>query len=346
MMPWNSQRARGVLIAFGTTVALINVAIWAAGASPLHVWQLIAAGTLGNSYGLGQLFAKATPLIFTGVAVAYGLRAGLFNIGAEGQLGTGILAAAIVGAQVPAWIPWWIGAPVTLLAAGLAGGALGGLAGWLRGRFGVHEVISTLMLNGLVAVLTTYLYSGPLRIGEQIHTRPVTAGARIPSLDAFFPALRGSALNVAFLVALTLPFLAEFELRRTVTGLRVRALGSNPDAARALGVPLTATTARALFVSGFFAGCGALHYVPGAKGYAEDGLGAGVGFTGLAVAMLAQGSPSGIVGAALLFGLLQQGGLVVNAIVPSDVLSVAQALVLIAAAALGGYFQATREVRS
>ncbi|MEI8256026.1 MAG: ABC transporter permease, partial [Deltaproteobacteria bacterium] len=244
------------------------------------------------------------------------------------------------------WVPWWLGAPVTLLAAGLAGGSLGGLAGWLRGRFGVHEVISTLMLNGLVAVLTTYLYGGPLRVGEQIHTRSVTAGARIPSLDAMIPALRGSALNVAFVLALVLPFLADLELRRTVAGLRVRTLGSNPEAARALGVPLTATTTRALFVSGFFAGCGALHYVLGAKGYAEDGLGAGVGFTGLAVAMLAQGSAAGIVVAALLFGLLSQGGLVVNAIVPSDVLSVAQAIVLVAAAALGGYFHATREVRS
>lgn len=339
------KRLRAALIAFGAAAAVINLAIWLAGAAPFHVWQLVIAGTIGNPYGLGQTFAKATPLIFAGVAVAYALRAGLFNIGAEGQLAVGIVTAAVVGAHIPSWLPWWIGAPITMVVAGLAGGSLGAFAGWLRGRFGVHEVISTLMLNGLAAVVTTWLYGGPLRVGEQVHTRPVVASARIPSLDAWIPALRGSALNVAIVVALLLPFLADLELRKTVAGLRVRALGSNPEAARALGVPLIATTTRAMALSGFIAGCGALHYVLGAKGYAEDGLGAGVGFTGLAVAMLAQGRAWGIVAAALLFALLQQGGLVVNAIVPSDMLSVAQAIVLVAAASLAAYVQSTREVR-
>lgn len=339
------SRAYGVLVAFGAAAALVNLAIWCAGAAPLHVWQLVASGTLGNAFGLAQSLAKATPLIFTGISVAYALRAGLFNIGAEGQLAAGILVAAILGAHVPAGVPWWIGAPLVTLGAGLAGASLGGTAGYLRGRFGVHEVISTLMLNGLVAVLVTYLYGGPLRVGEQVHTRAVTAGARIPKLDTLFPALRGSALNVAFLVALIVPFIVDAELKYTVAGLRVRALGGNPEAARTLGVPLTATTARTMAVSGFLAGCGGLHYVLGAKGFAEDGLGSGVGFGGLAVAILARGNPWGILVAAVSLGLLQQGGLVVNAIVPSDMFSVAQAIALVAAAALGTWLQLRREVR-
>jgi simple sugar transport system permease protein len=345
-MSANDRRVRAIVVTFAATITLVNLAIWIAGAAPVHVWQLVIAGTLGSGYGLAQMLAKATPLIFTGVSVAYALRAGLFNIGAEGQLAAGILVAAVLGAHVPGFVPWWIGAPLVTLGAGLAGAALGGTAGYLRGRFGVHEVISTLMLNGLVAVLVTYLYGGPLRVGEQVYTRAVTAGARIPTFDAWIPALRGSALNVALLVALAIPFLADAELHRTAAGLRVRALGSNAAAARALGVPLTATTTRAMAVAGFFAGCGGLHYVLGAKGYAEDGLGIGVGFTGLAVAMLAQGRAWGIVVAAVLFGLLQQGGLVVNAIVPSDMLAVAQGIVLIAAAALGAHLHATREART
>jgi simple sugar transport system permease protein len=314
---------------------VLNLAVWAAGAPPGTVLRLVLAGTLGNGYGVGQLLAKATPLLFTGASVALALRAGLFNIGAEGQGLLGVLCAAVVGAALPARTPWYLALPTALLAAALGGALLGALAGWLRGRFGTHEVLSTLMLNGLAAVLTTWLYGGPLRVGEQVHTRMVAPGARLPLAAAFAPALRGSGLNLAFVLGVLCVALAALYLQHTRGGLRLRALGASPGAAQALGVDPVRTATGAMALSGALAGLVGAHYVLGVKGFAEQGMGSGVGFTGIAVALLGALHPVGIVAAALFFGLLAQGGLVVNALVPADVLAVAQAAVIIAVASLG-----------
>ncbi|MBI5517516.1 MAG: ABC transporter permease [Deltaproteobacteria bacterium] len=328
-------RVTRAVTAAACVLLVLNLSVWAAGAPPGAVLRLVLAGTLGSGYGVGQLLAKATPLLFTGAAVALALRAGLFNIGAEGQGGLGILCAAVCGAWLPAGTPWLLALPLALLAAALGGGSLGALAGWLRGRFGTHEVLSTLMLNGLVAVLTTWLYGGPLRVGEQVHTRVIAPGARLPLAASFAPALRGSGLNLAFALGIVCVALAGLYLRSTRGGLALRALGASPGAAEALGVDPVRTATRAMALSGALAGLVGAHYVLGVKGFAEQGMGAGVGFTGIAVALLGALRPGGIVLAALFFGLLAQGGLVVNALVPADVLAVAQAAVIIAVAALG-----------
>jgi general nucleoside transport system permease protein len=131
------------------------------------------------------------------------------------------------------------------------------------------------------------------------------------------------------------PFVAEWYLQRTTPGLRIRALGSNPGASRALGVGMTGTTTWTMAIAGALSGLVGVHYVLGAKGFAEEGLGTGVGFSGIAVALIGLGRPAGIIVAAVAFGALAQGGLVVNALVPADTLAVAQAVALIAAAALG-----------
>jgi simple sugar transport system permease protein len=237
---------------------------------------------------------------------------------------------------MPAHTPWPIALPVAIAAAALGGALLGALAGWLRGRFGTHEVISTLMLNGLAAVLTTWLYGGPLRVGEQVHTRLVVPGARLPLAGTLVRALRGSGLNVAFVLAVLAAAATGYYLKYTRRGLALRALGSSSGAAEALGVPVARTMTRAMALSGALAGLVGVHYVLGVKGFAEQGMGVGVGFVGIAVALLGNLRPAGIVLAALLFGALSQGGLVVNAIVPSDVLAVAQAATIVAVAALGG----------
>ena len=323
------------MLAVASVIAVTNVAVWLAGASPGHVMALVLAGTLGSGYGIGQVLAKATPLICTGAAVAVALRAGLFNIGAEGQALLGILFAALAGSALPAHTPWFLALPVAIAAAALGGALPGALAGYLRGRFGTHEVISTLMLNGLAAVLTTWLYGGPLRVGEQVHTRQVVPGARLPVAGELLRSLRGSGLNLAFVLAVLAALLTELYLQRTRRGLAIRALGSSPGAAEALGVPTTRTMTRAMALSGALAGLVGVHYVLGVKGFAEHGMGVGVGFVGIAVALLGNLRPVGIVFAALLFGAL--------AIVPADVLAVTQAATIIAVAALGG---ATLRARS
>ncbi len=332
----------GVLAASAVLLTL-NLVVWVAGESPRRVLALAITGSVGSAYGIAQTLAKATPLVWTGAAVAFALRARLFNIGAEGQCMAGVLAAGVVGAWLPAGSSWIVAVPAALAAAALAGGALGGLAGWLRARFGTHEVISTLMLNGVVAVATTWLYSGPLRVGAQVHTRPIAAGAQLPQAGALIAAFRGSALNASLPLAVAAAFAAQWYLSNARGGVAIRALGSAPRAAEALGVNTRAATVRAMAVSGALAGLAGSHYVLGVKGYAEQGLGAGVGFTGIAVALLGAGTPWGIALAALLFGAMAQGGLAVNALVPSDALTVAQAAVILAVAALGASSIASRE---
>jgi simple sugar transport system permease protein len=233
--------------------------------------------------------------------------------------------------------------PVALLAAALGGAAPGALAGWLRGRFGTHEVISTLMLNGLLAVLTTWLYAGPLRVGAQVHTAVVAPGARLPMAHALFGRLQGSALNAALPLGLAALVAVAWYLQRTRGGLAIRALGASAGAAEALGVDRARVTTRAMALSGALAGLGGVHFVLGVKGYAEQGIGAGVGFVGIAVALLGGGTPHGTALAALLFGALAQGGLVVNAIVPADVLNLAQAATIVAVAAASAALAPRRE---
>jgi len=324
-----------VVAAAAAVLTTMNLSVWLAGASPRRVLALMVAGTLGSSYGLAQTLAKATPLLWTGAAVAVALRARLFNVGAEGQCLAGVLACAVVGAALPPATPSLIAIPVCLAGAAAAGAALGAFAGWLRGRFGTHEVLSTLMLNGLMAVAVTWLYGGPLRDGAQVHTRDVIAHARLPMAGTLLHAFRGSGLNASFFLGLAALAAVGWYLERTRGGLTLRALGSSPGAAAALGIDPARTTVRAMALSGALAGLAASHLVLGVKGYAEHGLGTGVGFTGMAVALLGGSRPLGVAMAAVLFGFLAQGALTVNAVVPSDALVVVQAATLIAVAVVG-----------
>ncbi len=324
-----------MVAAAAAVLTTMNLSVWLAGASPRRVLAMMVAGTLGSSYGLAQTLAKATPLLWTGAAVAVALRARLFNVGAEGQCLAGVLSCAVVGAALPAATPSLLAIPICLAAAAAAGASLGAFAGWLRGRFGTHEVLSTLMLNGLMAVAVTWLYGGPLRDGAQVHTRDVIAHARFPMAGTLLHAFRGSGLNASFLLGLVALATVGWYLERTRGGLTLRALGSSPGASAALGIDPARTTVRAMALSGALAGLAASHLVLGVKGYAEHGLGTGVGFTGMAVALLGASRPLGVAMAAVLFGFLAQGALTVNAVVPSDALVVVQAATLIAVAVVG-----------
>src|SRR5690242_20304472 len=143
------------------------------GQSPAAVFRLLLEGTWGNSYGFGQVLYKATTLTFTGLSIAFALRAGLFNIGAESQLAAGGFVAAIVGLVLPQGLPWIVTLPVYVAAAALGGGIVGGAAGELKARFGAHEVITTIMLNFVVLALLSYLTAAHLKVPETLHTSEV-----------------------------------------------------------------------------------------------------------------------------------------------------------------------------
>ncbi|MBI5482542.1 MAG: ABC transporter permease [Deltaproteobacteria bacterium] len=305
------------------------------GESPARVYALMLQGTFGSGYGLGQVLFKATPLLLCGLSVALAFRAGLFNIGAEGQVIAGAFACAMVGIHLPAGTP----APLAIAAAALTAFAAGALVGFvpglLRAWTGAHEVINTLMLNFIVQAVLEHA-GRRVFVLESLHTAPVVDAARLGRLGDLWPALRGSAANTALLLAVLVALLAWLLLFRTRAGLRLRALGLSPPAAECAGVRVGLTWIGAMTLAGGLAGlCGA-NAVLGYKGYYESGFSGGVGFMGIAVALLGRNHPAGVVGAALLFGFLSQGALAINALVPKELIEVLQAVIILALAAASG----------
>jgi ABC-type uncharacterized transport system permease subunit len=305
-----------------------NLALFLYGEAPAAVWPVLLRGTWGTAYGAGQVLFKATPLLFTGLAVDVAFRAGLFNIGAEGQLTVASLAVGVVGAALPMGTPALVALPLLTGVAALVGGLWAAIPAWLRVRRGAHEVIGTLMMNGLAGPLVSVAFAYGAAQPGTVRTADVAPGALLPRLSALVPALRGSAASVAIGLAVLAAVLVRFVFERSRVGREVVLVGQNAEACRRVGIPVERRLGAALVAGGALAGLAALGTVLGYKGYYEAGLGAGAGFGGIAVAILGRGNPFGLVLAALLFGTLQQGGLAINGLVPMEIMDVLQGVVI------------------
>lgn len=314
-------------------IALIvgDLLILAFGQSPAAVYRLLLEGTWGNPYGVGQVLYKATTLTFTGLAVAIGLRAGVFNVGAEGQLAAGGFAAALCGLALPAGMSWVLAVPLCIVAAAIGGGIVGAVPGAMKARFGAHEVIVTIMLNFIVLGSLNYVVASKLHMPETLHTPEIHAGG-LARIAQWFPAFHGSAANLGMLVALAIAALVAFYLFRTRRGFELQTVGVQPAAAEYAGIRVGSVWFRALTLGGALAGLGGINYVLGYKQYYEDGFAGGAGFLGIAVALVGRNHPAGIVVAALLFATLSQGGLAIHALVPKQMVEVLQAVVILAVA--------------
>lgn len=314
-------------------VALVagDLLILAYGQAPGAVWTLLIEGTWGNAYGFGQVLYKATTLTCTGLAVAIGLRAGLFNIGGEGQLAAGGFGAAIMGLWLPSTTPALLAVPLCIGAACVAGGSVGLVPGVLKARFGAHEVIVTIMLNFIVLAFLNWIVSAHLAVPETLHTESVRAGV-LPRLSAMIPAFHGSAANWTLAVVLLAVGATWWFLFRTRGGYELRAVGQQPDAAEYGGIHVGQAWWRAMLMAGALAGLGGVNFVLGYKGYYEDGFAGGAGFLGIAVALVGRNHPVGVLLAALFFATLSQGGLAINALVPKQMVEVLQGIVILAVA--------------
>jgi simple sugar transport system permease protein len=312
-------------------VVVGDVLILSFGQSPRDVYALLIEGTWGNAYGLGQVIYKATTLTFTGLAVALGIRAGLFNIGAEGQLALGGFAAAAMGLLLPAATPALLAIPICVAAAATGGAVAGAVPGALKAKFGASEVIVTIMMNFIVLALLNWIVATRLGVAESLHTPEMHAGA-VPRLGSAIPMFSGSAANFILVLAAGTALAVWWFLFRTRSGYDLRAVGLQPDAAEYGGVKVGGVWFRAMLLSGALAGLGGTNYVLGYKQYYEEGFAAGSGFLGIAVALVGRNHPFGVVIAALLFATLSQGGLAVNAVVPKQMVDVLTAVVIIAVA--------------
>ncbi len=283
-----------------------------AGANPLEAAAALLRGALGGPQQLAETLVQTASLLFPALAVAFALRGGLFNIGADGQAVAGGLVAGLIGAA-------WPGA-----------GAFALVAALLRARFGGSEVIATLMLNVLAGLLATYLLSGPLRAPGA--TGPETAA--LPE-SVWLPLLMpGTRLSVALPLALALAAALQVVLRRTIYGFELRAAGLAPETARRAGIDLGAIAFSALTLSGAMAGLGGATIVTGVLHRFDPALSPGYGFIGIAVALVGGLEPARIALSAFGFAILQSGSLTLQAFahVPKDVISLLEGLAIVALA--------------
>ncbi len=318
-------------LAAGWLAAMLLV--WLYGESPRAIALQLVTGTWAVPYGVGQVLYKATALLLTGVAVDLALRAGLFNIGAEGQLAVAGLAVAGTAAGLPATTPAWIALPTALATAALAGAAWAVVPMVLRVRYHGHEVISTIMMNRVADALVAFCLARGMALPGTVRTADAIPATHLPRLDAVgLRALHGSSVSAALPLAVGVTACVAVWLRRSRIGREVVLVGMSPRACEAAHIPVGRRLGVALLVSGAIAGLAAAGPVLGNKGYFESGLGAGAGFGGIAVALIGRGHPVGLGLAALLFGTLDQGGLAINGRVPMEVVTVVQGVVIAAVA--------------
>ncbi len=329
-------RREAQIIAVALLVAIIAGAllIILVGESPARIYLLLLSRTWGDAYGFGQVLFKSTPLIFTGLSVALAFHVGLFNIGAEGQMVVGSFATALLGASLPGATPSVVAVPLCLGAGIIAGGALGAIPGVLKARYGAHEVINTIMLNFIAAALVLWAGNECFFVAESTRTEAIIDGARLSQLG-----YQGSSANTSFILALYAAGAVHIFLTRTRRGFEWRAVGLSPKAAENAGINVRATIIGGMTVSGALAGAVGANYVLGYKYYFQEGMGTGVGFMGIAVALLGRNHPIGIIAAALLFGTLSHGGLAVNERVPKEIVDVLQAIIILAVAATAMYMR-------
>lgn len=330
---------RAAMLAGGAVavVALLALVLALGGYDAGRALGALWRGSFGGGYAIGSAtLVRATPLVLTGLAVAFAFRAGVWNIGAEGQLLAGAATGTALALLLPAALaaPGALVVPAVLLAGGVAGAMWAGIAALLRRRFRVPEVISTIMLNFVAVSLVGWLVRGPLQepLGIYPQSGTITESARLPVL------LAGSRLHAGALLALAAAVLLAWLLRATAAGFRVRAAGANPDAARvAGGIDVARTTTLVFLASGALAGLAGATEVSGVTWALYENLSPGYGFTAIAVALLARLDPLLVVASGILFGALEAGGAAMqrDAGVPSVVVEIVEALLILGVLALG-----------
>lgn len=314
------------------TAVLLSLAIGAlilliSGANPIAAYGALLEGAFGNARNFGRTLEKATPLIFSGLAVAFAFKAGLFNIGAQGQLLFGAIVSAFIGFSITG-LPALIHIPLALIIGALAGALYGAIPGALKTYTGAHEVITTIMLNFIAINMTDYLANG-IWNDESIITRtpPIADTAAIPTLGQHIP--------LGFFIALLATAITWWLLWKTTLGYEIRTVGLNANAARYAGMKVARTVIFTMVLSGLLAGMGGAIETQGVVGRFQPGFNSDLGFDGITIALLANTHPFGVVPAALLVGAMRAGSseMQFQANVSPEIIDVVLAVVLFFVAA-------------
>ena len=334
----SGQIVHALRLAFGNVARAYGALYEGAFGNPLDILEAISRSLGGEGLqpilravrGPSDSMVQSVPYIFAGLAVALGFRAGLFNIGAEGQIGVGWIAAVIVGFSFTG-LPMIIHLPLAIIAGAIAGGLWSAIAGFLRARTGAHEVITTIMLNYISFRLSEWLLCGPLEaVQGTCRTQEIAPSAYLPRfLD------HPVTVHWGFVLALVAAAVTGWFLFKTTWGYELRTVGANPDAARYGGMSVPKTYVLAMFLSGCLAGLAGVGQGLGISRNVALGFRAGYGFDAIALALLGKSHPTGVVAASIIFGVLRAGAARMQSVagVPTEIVQIVQALVIVFIAA-------------
>ena len=276
--------------------------------NPLTAYASMVRGVFGSVSGFTQSLVKATPLLLVGLGICIAFRANVINIGAEGQIILGALAATWFSLQFSAW-PGILLIPATMVAGFIAGAFWGFVPGYLKSRLSVNEILSTVMMNAIAVQLMNMLLRGPLMDPAGISAGTYLAQSQRLPENVWLPRLvPQTLLHAGAIVALLLAVVVYIFLWRTTIGYRIRAVGLNPDAARYAGIPVPFYQALSLTLAGGFAGLAGVVEVIGVQHRLLEGITSGYGFSGIVAALFGGLHPLGLIPASLLFGSLLVGG--------------------------------------
>jgi general nucleoside transport system permease protein len=336
------------LINLVVAFAVAGLVVMLVGENPFRAAGIMIEGAFGSARNIAYTLYYSTSFIFTGLAVAVAFHGGLFNIGGEGQAYVGGLGVALVVLMFDAILPWWLTFPLAIMGAAIVGAAWAFIPAYLQAKRGSHIVITTIMFNFIAASLMVYLLVGPLKpVGQMApQTRTFLEGGQLPKLNFVFDALgftvRSSPFNMSFILALVCAFLVWLLIWRTKLGYEIRTQGHSPKAARYAGIGEARIVIITMLISGALAGMMALNPVMGDQNRLQLDFVTGAGFIGIAVALMGRSHPAGIVPAAILFGMLYQGGAELAFEMPTisrDMIVIIQGLVILFAGALEHMFR-------
>lgn len=325
--------ALAVLISFiiGAIFILIS------GNSPIVAYGALFSGSLGSIPALGETLLKTTPLIFTGLAIAFAFRCGLFNIGAEGQYISGALFT-VASAYIFRGLPHFALIPIILIAGALGGALWASIVGFLKAKLGIHEVITSIMLNYTAMFVGNYFIRTTLNpsklegTAQKAHTILLPEAAKLTKFKDVLPSVFGhSSVNTALIIGILCSIAAYYILFKTTLGYEIRSVGQSPFAAEYGGISITKNLLVAMLISGAFAGLAGFSQVAGLT-YKVDMAPAlpGYGFTGIAVALVGKNHPLGVLASALLFGILNNGERKMQiAGIPKEIVGIIQGVIII-----------------
>ncbi|WP_322987771.1 ABC transporter permease [Hoeflea sp.] len=325
-----------------------GLVVLAVGESPLRAAGLLIEGAFGYGEGIGFTLYYATNFIFTGLAVAVAFHCGLFNIGGEGQAYVAGLGVALPVLWLDQYMPWYVVFPAAIVGSAMMGALWALIPGWLQAKRGSHVVITTIMFNFIASSLMVYVLVDVLKAEGSMapQTRTFADAGQLPRLDwllsIFGLDIGGAPFNLTFLLALVASFVVWVVIWRTKLGYEIRTMGHSPRAARYAGINETRIIIITMMMSGALAGMMALNPIMGDQHRMQLDFVTGAGFVGIAVALMGRSHPAGIIPAAILFGVLYQGGAEISFEMPQisrDMITIIQGLVILFAGALENMFR-------